>query len=998
MGKRIILNHSLIVGLVLLFCLADLPTQNLGNSSSAQSAKTTGLNTSSLESRFIQVFRKNEVVWLSCIQSMKVWFTPSEIIFYQPLSPHKFYQMRLCLNSPDDSKLQLYYDQNKLWYLDILEGIDLCFYFNDRGNLEYDIILNQASQLEKLRFTVTEGQISLTNQGLDWITPYLTIHKKILTAYEQDTLQPIQYLVKTDSKQSFHYELSHPDKLSYPVVIDPEIVFSTYFSESDDINLTSVTTDAAGAIYACGSISLPRVFSTDGLHLERGQDDLDGFLTKTDRLGKELIRFIVFGGVNGDELAPHVELSVNGAVYIAGTTTSDDFPVSENALQSSYLGFGDAFCFVINPETREVLFSSYWGGSQSDNLTSLAVQPSGNAVLVGNTISKDFPVIKATQKIKNDFYDGFLSVIAIEKKQSDFSTFLGGNQQDSIDCITIKKDGSIVVSGKTMSPDFYIQSNRSNRYQGDGDIFITMYSSSYTYAFSNLFGGSNEDYPGDIACFQNDIYLVGTTLSDDFPCTSAQVYHGHNTQDAFDGGDILLIKLQETSLVYAGFLGGSEDDIGIGISLDENRKVYISANTRSHNIPITHNALQGVLIDYLTNTNGLEGYIAKMDENFSHMLFGSYWGGFGDDKIQNSTLYQNQLTLVGYSNSDNFPTTPGSLKVEKNNEQECFLSSISFDYFLPSIPENVSILSTEEGNFLVWSPSQPGEAPIKGYGIQSYVFDSQANPPGKIEYSELVEENLLQYKLPIFEEQREYYFAVCAIDINGKSSGFSKEISKAEKPLLQEPFLLVELYDSDRTTGRNDADILYLNSLESPILEVFHYYPNKNHSDLIKYRKKEYGFCLKNWCLANGSVSLTMEDILEDKQRIQQISGKTHPYRILWEKISVLNEKYKEIKLTIDKTAPYAEISLSLTVLLVKRIVPFHWEILQSEKRLYGVPLQVFGREKKGFSFHMEALPDLDGNLSEYAFSVFLQDPKNHEILAYALIPLSEELIEGKLP
>jgi len=978
-------KHFIII-LVLIGFLFCLSAPGLGKKFSALSIEKNRFDSSWLEGRFFQTIRQNEAVWAIRVRSMLIWFTPDEIIFHHSLSAEKYYQMRLVLNSPDNSQLVLHSDQNKLWYTNILEGIHLCFYLNNQGNLEYDIILDKLASLEKLRFTVTEGQISLTKQGLKWTTPFFTIYKNIVSVYEQDSHQSVGWVVKTNSEQSYHFELLYPDSLHYPVILDPEIVFSTYFHESDEISFNSVTTDAAGAIYACGSITLPRVFSTDGLHVKK-QDDLDAFLLKTDRLGKEIIQFIVFGGVNGDELAPIVALSVNGAVYIAGTTTSDDFPVSSNAIQSSYQGFGDAFCFIINPETREVLFSSYWGGSQTEHLTSLAIQPSGNAVLAGNTISKDFPVHKATQTFKNAFYDGFLSVIAIDKKQTEFSTFLGGNQQDSVNCVAIQKDGSLVLSGRTMSPDFYIQSIRPNRYQGDGDIFITIYSSSYIYTYSNLFGGSNDDYPGDITIDQNNIYLIGTTLSDDFPCTSYQIYNGHGTQDEMDGGDILLMKLQGTNVVYAGYLGGSEDEIGVSISLDDEQNAYIAANTRSDNIPITHNAFKGILTDYLTYSSGCEGYIAKLNKDFSQVLFGSYWGGFGDDRIKQSVLYQNQLSLVGYTDSEDFPTTPESFKVEKNNDQECFLSSVTLDYYPPSIPENVSIFMTEEGNFLVWSPSEPGEAPIKGYGVVSYVFDPQQNPQGKKEYTEILQEDLLQFKLPVFQDNVEYYFAVCAIDMNGKMSDFSKEVSKVEKSTQQKPFLLAEWYDADRTTGVNEAVIQYLSNLESPILEVLHYYPNKHNSNGMKNRKKDYGFCVRNWCVVNGLVSLTFQDILEDKQRISEIAKKSHPFRISWEKLSVPNEKQQEIKLVLSKTAPYPETILYLSVLSAKSIVPFHWEIQPSEIKLWRVPIQLFGHEEKGFSFYRSIDQDNEEDLTENALIVLLQDPKNLEILAYTILP-----------
>ncbi|MDD4664245.1 MAG: hypothetical protein PHD83_06260, partial [Caldisericia bacterium] len=413
-----------------------------------------------------------------------------------------------------------------------------------------------------------------------------------------------------------------------------------------------------------------------------------------------------------------IQLSVNEAVYIAGTTTSNNFPVSWNAVQESYQGFGDAFCFVMNFQTEEILFSSYWGGSKSDNLTSMAVLPNGNVVLSGNTNSQDFPVKRPVQGSIQGLFDGFLSVIAIDKKQTEFSTYLGGKNQDSIECITIQKDGSLMVAGSTQSPDFFTSGGEENDYQGGMDIFFTSYTPSFVMAGSNLFGGNNHDFPSDIVCSQEKTFLIGTTLSEDFPLTTKQSYAGHGTNDIFQGGDIVLMAFQETHLLQASLFGGTGDDIGVSIALDENKQVYITGNTRSLDLPVTHNATKRILTDWIDYTNGMEGLVARLDYSLQKITYCSYWGGTSNDSVHNGSLYQNKITLVGITNSENFPTTMSSLKVEKTHTIESFISSIQIDYFAPSAPEELMIIKEEGEMKLKWSPSLPGEAPIQGYGVR----------------------------------------------------------------------------------------------------------------------------------------------------------------------------------------------------------------------------------------------------------------------------------------
>lgn len=955
-----------------------------------------------LSNRFIRIIHSLQDQWMLYTPSGTVFFQPDGVVFMNRLSPQDRIQIRLQWESSDPSKTLMKMRGDRLCYQNIQNGIDVEFYLNSQKNVEYDIVLKKMTSLEKLRFHLSGCEVFCADNRLVWKTPFGNVLEKVLSVHQAD-FTSVPYKIVMDAPNIYHYQLDFPETAVFPIMIDPEIVFSTYFGEEDEISLESITHDSSGAIYACGTIQLPVISPEDGYVSGPEKTNVDTIFLKIDPNGEQLFQSVIFGGEDGDELPADIKLSVNEAVYVVGTTTSKDYPVSRNAIQPTYQGFGDAFCFVINSQTEEILFSSYWGGSKSDNVTSLAVLPNGNAVLCGTTNSQDFPLKRPAQAFNQGLFDGFLSVIAIDKKQTEFSTFLGGKNQDSIECIAIQKEGGLIVAGTTQSPDFYTAGGKENAYQGGMDIFVTMYTPSYIIAGSNLFGGSNHDFPADMVCNDQTTYLIGTTLSQNFPVTTEQNYHGHGTSDVFEGGDIVLMSLQETLLVQASFFGGSDDDIGVSVAIDEKKQVYFTGNTRSGDLPVTHNALKRVLTDTVDHSEGMDGFIARIDSSLQNITYGSFWGGNGIDLVHDGSLYRNKITMIGSTDSEDFYTTLSSFKGVKTRNTESFLSSISIGYYPPSAPEDLRIIEEENEVLLRWSPSQPGEAPIQGYGILFKEYHIQGRGLVRAEERTLIGTEIVEFPLSGIgmEEDKNYYFAVYAFDQNNQVSQKSVEASIIHQKNELSPFLLAEFYDNSITTESFDPILQYFTSLENPALKVLHYYPALHPSRAIQSRARWYNVCRKSWCLVNGSLSLTMQDQLEDTIRLMTTPIRKPSHTIQWQKLSVPNEEdNKEVKITLKKTNPYPRSILLSTVFLARQITGNHFEVITSVKSLWNIPHVLFGEEVVHFTFYYQDIPEIQSitDPKEYYLVVLLQDPMDRELVANSFIPLAENVKEETTP
>jgi hypothetical protein len=122
----------------------------------------------------------------------------------------------------------------------------------------------------------------------------------------------------------------------------------------------------------------------------------DAFLTKLDAAGSGLVYSTYLGGSNGD-LAESIALDGSGAAYVAGYTSSANFPVL-NAVQSTHAGGTDAFVTKVDPSGASLAYSTFWGAGQpggigADYGESIAVDASGNAFLAGTTYNPNFPLV-----------------------------------------------------------------------------------------------------------------------------------------------------------------------------------------------------------------------------------------------------------------------------------------------------------------------------------------------------------------------------------------------------------------------------------------------------------------------------------------------------------------------------------------------------------------------------------------------------------------------------
>lgn len=193
-------------------------------------------------------------------------------------------------------------------------------------------------------------------------------------------------------------------------------------------------------------------------------------------------------------------------------------------------------------------------------------------------------------------------------------------------------------------------------------------SSSSDLIYSTFLGGSGIDWVSDLALGINrEIYAVGGTYSPEFPITPGAFDVTFNIGEAW----VVKINTNTSSLDYATFLGGSENDWAESIAVDENGIAVIAGGTESSDFPTTPGAFD---TSYNNPTSGSDGFVVKLNSSATDLIFATYLGGSSGDSVRSIFLDSSgNVYTSGATMSSDFPTTPGAFDITFNGGSPPFL-------------------------------------------------------------------------------------------------------------------------------------------------------------------------------------------------------------------------------------------------------------------------------------------------------------------------------------
>ena len=386
------------------------------------------------------------------------------------------------------------------------------------------------------------------------------------------------------------------------------LVYSTYLGGGDNDRGIGIATDNEGNVYVTGD-TRSTDFPTKNQY-QTYQGAADAFITKIDttQSGAASLVYSTYLGGDDSDYGDGIATDNGGNVYVTGHTSSTDFPI-KNQYQT-YQGAIDAFITKIDTTqsgAASLVYSTYLGGGDMDRSRGIATDNGGNVYVTGRTESTDFP-IKNQYQTYQGAADAFITKIDTTQSGAAslvYSTYLGGDDSDLGYGIATDNGGNVYVTGSA-GTDFPIK-NQYQTYQDAADAFITKIDTTQSGAASLLYstylGGDDTDRGYGIATDNGgNVYVTGRTSSTDFPIKNQyQTYQG--ADDAF------ITKIDTTedgaaSLVYSTYLGGGDNDRGIGIATDNGGNVYVTGRTSSTDFPIQN--------QYQIYYDGDDAFITKL--------------------------------------------------------------------------------------------------------------------------------------------------------------------------------------------------------------------------------------------------------------------------------------------------------------------------------------------------------------------------------------------------
>jgi hypothetical protein len=435
---------------------------------------------------------------------------------------------------------------------------------------------------------------------------------------------------------------------SLSLVIDPRVEFSTYLGGGGSDTVTRVRVDGSGNVYVVGTTQSSDFPMQGAYQSTKASANGDAFITKLNPSGTALVYSTYLGG-NDFDVANGLAVDSSGAVYLAGRTDSTDFPTASPIFGNNL--YPDAFLTKIAPSGASLVYSTYLGGSFIDYGNDVAVDGTGAAYVVGQTLSTDFPTQSPFQATFGGTTDAFVCKVNAGGTALVYSTYLGGTSGDSGSRVRVDGSGNAVVVGTTSASNFPLQSAFQPNPSSGGDMFIAKFNATGSgLIFSSFLGGNGANTPTDLVLDGSGAaYFTGGTTSTNLATALVfQGIHGGGTLDAF----VAKVPGDGSSLAFFTYLGGSGSDKGLALAVHSSGQVFVAGLTTSTNFP-TLNALQGA------RSGSQDAFLARLSSSAGSLVYSTYYGGTGSEEADGIALdgATTSVLMVGTTDSLNFPTT-----------------------------------------------------------------------------------------------------------------------------------------------------------------------------------------------------------------------------------------------------------------------------------------------------------------------------------------------------
>ncbi len=566
-------------------------------------------------------------------------------------------------------------------------GIDIESY-SKGGHLKYDLIVKPGADPSQIKMRYEGAAIKMANDDLVVDLSIGKVIEQAPIAYQiidQERVAVLcNYRLEGDILQ---FDFPKGFNEDYPLIIDPELIFSTYSgSLAGNFGFTA-TYDDQGHLYGGGIVFSSGYPTTTGAFQTDFAASIDAGISKYTEDGTEQVFATYLGGSNEDN--PHsLMVDSDNNLVVFGSTNSASFPTTTGAYDEEHNGDYDIYISKFNEDGSDLLASTFVGGSDADGRNNSLVLSHnygdgarGEVFVAANdqifiascSNSDDLPTTNSS--VQQGALDGCAFLFTPELDSMIFGTFIGGSEDDAAYSIKAE-EGIIVLAGGTVSEGFPISSDAYNSTYNGGtcDGFVLTLDLNGNIIRSTYTGTDSYDqvYFVDFGT-DNSIFVAGQTTGA-FP-VSSNVYSN-------DGGTQFLqefnIDLSEslTSTVF-GTGGGSTDISLTAFMIDICGHAYVSGFGSTSGLPITSDAFQSTSVSN-------DFYFIVFDTGFEDLLYATFFGGAqtsehvdgGTSRFDDNGIIYQAVCVCG----TDFPTTENAYST--GGSGGCNLGSIKMEFNL----------------------------------------------------------------------------------------------------------------------------------------------------------------------------------------------------------------------------------------------------------------------------------------------------------------------------
>jgi hypothetical protein len=625
----------------------------------------------------------------------------------------------------------------RVQYEAVYPGVNLVYY-GDQRQLEYDFRVAPAADPNQIALSFKGASARIDSGDLLLATDRGDVRFHAPRIYQQDgkIQKPIAGSFRQLADNKIGFTIGAYDH-SRELVIDPIFSYSTYLGGSKTEQQVKIAVDSgAQVIYVAGATNSPDFPVTDGSSLNPAPGAQNIFISKINPTlagTAQLVYSIYLGGSGVDSLAG---IAVDSAfsIYVAGSTTSSDFPTVNGLPGTVTGGVSHGFLTKISlglNATYAPAYSTYLAGNGVDQVTGLAIDISQqNAYVTGDTTSTNpasdnFPANPNGYQTQSNspgpvpnapgypqFFASKINTRGSGALSMLYSTYFGGGNPAGATAVgggiavdpspnsapnmyitgTTNMLPTVGGNGEAKFPLFNAQQSCLNEASNHGtctgahgttntDAFVAKINPNQPGSapvYSTYVGGGGVDTALAIAVDTSAMaYITGSTNSTDWVCSCA----ASPFQGAYGGGatDAFIVKIGNLTgsifpLNYFTYLGGNGDDIGNDIKVDAVQGAHVVGSTTSTNFPTTINTLQPV------PGGGGDAFVASIGTTLSGVGNGDLSTYLGGNQLDQGTGIDIDIFgatyVAGNTLSPNFRTQNPYQGQLNGGSQDAFVTKI----------------------------------------------------------------------------------------------------------------------------------------------------------------------------------------------------------------------------------------------------------------------------------------------------------------------------------